>query len=385
MIKQYTEQDLLRVAKRFHNKKRKYLLVNPLQGKHMPVSPREALTMMTTLGEKVRKSHPDARLVIGFAETATAIGCVMAKTLAPDCMYVHTTREKVGGVADWIEFKEEHSHAVEQRLAADDLAAWLDRSPTVVLVDDEISTGRTILNLVADLREAYPQIRQKQIIATSILNRVAPENERQLAQEGVSCEYLLKLSEGGFTEQVAPLAVAEAAPARPAKVRLDRLGQLEADYPDPRLGTPIGVYTACCAGIADAFTEQFLQRLPEGGTVLVLGTEECMYPALALGARLEKSGRFRRVVSQSTTRSPIGVLDQPDYPIRSGTKCHSFYDAERVTYIYDLAAYDAVVIVSDAVHPVTVGVEDLIGALPRHGAVYLLQGDGRIWECAADE
>ena len=73
----YTADDVLRVARRHRNEKRSYLLVNPLQGKHMPVAPGRALTMMKALGEKVAAAHPAARLVIGFAETATAIGAVV--------------------------------------------------------------------------------------------------------------------------------------------------------------------------------------------------------------------------------------------------------------------------------------------------------------------
>ena len=35
----YTECELVRIAKRENNRKRNYLVVNPLQGKHIPVSP----------------------------------------------------------------------------------------------------------------------------------------------------------------------------------------------------------------------------------------------------------------------------------------------------------------------------------------------------------
>ena len=35
----YTEQDLIKIAKRQNNKKRNYLIVNKLQGKHIPVIP----------------------------------------------------------------------------------------------------------------------------------------------------------------------------------------------------------------------------------------------------------------------------------------------------------------------------------------------------------
>ena len=39
----YSQENMLRIAKRFHNTKRTYLLVDPLQAKHIPVSPTEAL------------------------------------------------------------------------------------------------------------------------------------------------------------------------------------------------------------------------------------------------------------------------------------------------------------------------------------------------------
>ena len=123
----YTAADTLRIAKRYNNPKRSYLLVNPLQAKHIPVSPAAALEMMGALGDQVAAKYPEARLVIGFAETATAIGAAVAARLGPDCLYVHTTREALDG--DWILFREEHSHAAEHRLCADQLADWIDRGP----------------------------------------------------------------------------------------------------------------------------------------------------------------------------------------------------------------------------------------------------------------
>ena len=98
----YQEKDILRIAKRINNSRRPYLLVNPLQAKHIPVSPSTALQMMTSLGELVAAKYGDARLVIGFAETATAIGAVVAKTISDECLYIHTTREIVTDVKDYI-------------------------------------------------------------------------------------------------------------------------------------------------------------------------------------------------------------------------------------------------------------------------------------------
>ena len=35
---EYVENDLVRIAKRENNIRRKYLVVNPLQGKHVPIT-----------------------------------------------------------------------------------------------------------------------------------------------------------------------------------------------------------------------------------------------------------------------------------------------------------------------------------------------------------
>ena len=71
----YVEQDLVRIARRENNTKRSYLVVNPLQGKHIPVSPKRALKLFADLADTIRNAYAGERLLlIGFAETATAIG-----------------------------------------------------------------------------------------------------------------------------------------------------------------------------------------------------------------------------------------------------------------------------------------------------------------------
>lgn len=112
-MSKYTAADVLLLAKRWQNAKRSYLLVNPLQAKHLPAAPDAALQMMQCLGQKVAVHYPQARLVIGFAETATALGAAVAACLAPDCVYLQTTRESMPQVKNWLNFQEEHSHAVE--------------------------------------------------------------------------------------------------------------------------------------------------------------------------------------------------------------------------------------------------------------------------------
>ena len=72
---EYTEKDLVKIAKRENNTKRNYLVVDPLQGKHIPVVPSKALDLFTALADTFREKYKDEKLLlVGFAETATAIG-----------------------------------------------------------------------------------------------------------------------------------------------------------------------------------------------------------------------------------------------------------------------------------------------------------------------
>ncbi len=354
-MKIYAVDDVLRVAKRFNNARRNYLLVNPLQGKHLPTRPTDALDMMNALGSKVAEKFSSARLVIGFAETATAIGAVVAKNLSDECFYLQTTRENFAG--RFVEFLEEHSHAPEQKLFAENFSARLNQTAEVVFVDDELSTGKTLLNIVRRLKKIFPALDEKKICAASIINRLSAENVAALAAEKISCAYLLKLEETFDAEKFSVTEAAEIFPSEknfsPLKINFSL---------DPRRGVVIGDYFAQCERLGILISETF-KREKISGEVLVLGTEEFMLPALLVGRRLEENFS---VVTHSTTRSPIGICAEKNYPIRSGFKLRSFYDAARTTYIYNLKKYSAAVIVSDAEN-FSSGLSDLVAALKVHG------------------
>ncbi|MBR1805934.1 MAG: phosphoribosyltransferase domain-containing protein [Selenomonadaceae bacterium] len=352
----YTATEVLRVAKRFKNTRRNYLLVNPLQGKHLPVRPTVALEMMNSLGQLVAEKFPSARLVVGFAETATAIGAVVAKNLADDCFYLQTTRENFAG--NFVEFLEEHSHAPEQKLFAENLSTLIDTAPEVVFVDDELSTGKTLRNIIRQLKKNFPALDGKKICAASIINRLTDENLAALADENITCVSLVKLNE---TFDASNFQVAEAQSVAPVD---KKFSSHEFKFTvDPRRGVEIGKYFAQCDA-AGNFVVDMLKRENISGDVLILGTEEFMLPAIVAGSRLEAENFS--VVTHSTTRSPIGICDAENYPIRTGFKLRSFYDENRTTFVYNLRHYDAAVIVTNAQN-FSAGLNDLISALNVHG------------------
>lgn len=372
----YTKETTLRVAKRYRNAKRAYLLVNPLQAKHMPVSPTEALTMMRTLGEGLQQEFPGARLVLGFAETATALGAAVASRLGPDCAFLTTTRE-AGEGPGWVRFLEEHSHAAEQKLWGGDLDALLQETDTVLFVDDEISTGKTLRNMVAQLTRRWPALGEKTLVAASLLNRVTPEQEEALADAGITCRCLVRLPQEDHTAQVADWTVTEAPPAVPQNLSFRQETLPGEGLLDPRKTLRIGAYDGSCQAVAEVMLSRALGPVETLGKTLVLGTEECMYPALRLGERLERLGA--EVCCHATTRSPIGLCDAPGYPIRSGWKLPSFYEEERTTYVYNLREYDTVIVLSDTKKTDLRAIQALASVLTCKHLIYT-QGEGYVWK-----
>ena len=372
----YTKESTLRVAKRYRNAKRAYLLVNPLQAKHMPVSPTEALTMMRTLGAGLRQEFPGARLVLGFAETATALGAAVASRLGPDCAFLTPPRE-AGEGPGWVRFLEEHSHAAEQKLWGGDLDALLQETDTVLFVDDEISTGKTLRNMVAQLTRRWPALGEKTLVAASLLNRVTPEQEEALADAGITCRCLVRLPQEDHTAQVADWTVTEAPPAVPQNLSFRQETLPGEGLLDPRKTLRIGAYDSSCQAVAEAMLSHTLGPVETLGKTLVLGTEECMYPALILGERLERLGA--EVCCHATTRSPIGLCDAPGYPIRSGWKLPSFYEEERTTYVYNLREYDTVIVLSDTKKTDLRAIQALASVLTCKHLIYT-QGEGYVWK-----
>lgn len=344
----YTERDLLRLARRRDTSKRAYLLVNPLQAKHVPSRPRDALEMMEALGRALAEEFPDTGLVIGFAETATAIGAVTAGFFPEDCVYLTTTREQLPEVREWVLFQEEHSHATQQKLCGDGLRERLRRTKQLIFVEDELSTGRTMGNVVRRLRESYPEMAGKPVIAASLLNRMSEENMAQLRQLGVTCRWLLRIGQEDYTPRVLRYTPLEPVDCRGAGKAAEALEScyLGCELPNPRTGVPVGQYRRSCGELVDAALEKVGSRIR--GHVLVLGTEECMYPALRLAQAIDAGGAAASVAVHATTRSPIAISLDSGYPITNGYETSSFYEKDRNTYVYNLGHYDTAIVLSDA-------------------------------------
>ena len=152
-------QDLLGFAERI-NPKRAFLFVSKVLGRHIPVSPHIMRHAFTDLAKLVPGDLPEPVLVIGMAETAVGLGAGVHQVLQqryPEAIYVTTTRHPVHGAPLLARFLEEHSHAQDQLLYGSpdaELQQQILSSKSIVLVDDEASTGKTFVNLIHSLQPA---------------------------------------------------------------------------------------------------------------------------------------------------------------------------------------------------------------------------------------
>lgn len=356
----YTEEELVAVARRENNKKRKYLVVNLLQGKHVPVSPGKALRLFDCLADLLLREYGGERLLlIGFAETATAIGAAVAEKL--EALYIQTTREQMEGV-EYFYFSEQHSHATEQKLVKDDLDQAVKTVDRIIFIEDEITTGNTIKNIMELLQKAYPD--RLEFSAASLLNGMTESYQREYREKGIGLHWLLKTCHDTCDERIAGFCG-------------------DGTYHDCDCSTPSVIpeeyHISGCQNarrLTDGKTygsacrlmgQEVLDRLHPVGKerILVIGTEEFMYPALVLAFMLEE--KVAQVRCHSTTRSPILVSNEETYPLHERYELQSLYDSHRMTFLYDLSVYDRVCIVTDAEEKAKEGLNSLINAVASCG------------------
>jgi hypothetical protein len=160
-------EDYFLMAVRKNNKKRNFLFVSQLLGKHIPILPEVLFNACAKLTEKYAKDKSlkcderniwhchEKTLIIGFAETATAMGHAVFDYFCGNCNYVHTTRNKVKDFDFAFEFEEEHCHAPEQLFFLQK-ETWIKDAKEIIIVDDEVTTGNTIKNIIEQIEQHYP-------------------------------------------------------------------------------------------------------------------------------------------------------------------------------------------------------------------------------------
>ena len=349
------------------NPKRAHLLVSNVLGKHVPQSPAVVYGAGYGLGERVREllgEEQAARaVVLGYAETATGLGHSVADGVgrAP---YLHSTRRPVESVAQAGGFEESHSHATSHLLLPEDPALLAGDGP-LILVDDEFSTGNTVLNTIRELHGRYP--RDRYVIVALVDMRSERDRERlsAFAEEMGARVDLVALASGtvrlpeGVLEKGQALVAEHEAKTDSSTAR----GSATHGAVRVELGWPGGLPDGGRHGFTPAHRVELEAALPRmagriadalgaARRVLVLGFEELMYAPLRLGTALEQVVDAD-VRYSTTTRSPVLAVDDPGYAIRSRLVFPAHDDpadgpGQRYAYNVAGAGFDAVVAVVDS-------------------------------------
>ncbi|MEV6170167.1 phosphoribosyltransferase [Streptomyces sp. NPDC051954] len=394
------------------NPKRAHLLVSNVLGKHVPQSPSVVYGAGFALGRRVREllGDDEARtaVVLGYAETATGLGHSVADGLglAP---YLHSTRRPVPGVAPAGGFEESHSHATSHLLLPENPALLAGDGP-LVLVDDEFSTGNTVLNTVRDLHARYPRRRYVVVALVDMRSAVDAGRLEDFAREiGARVDLVaaasgtVRLPAGVLEKGQALVARYEAESAAegslssagsswpvaqfPAPLRGDagaadfgtdgrttHLGARGTARPAPTgphptlkrvdLHWPPGLPDGARHGFTPAHRIRLENALPAMAATLaeslpstahrvhILGFEELMYAPLRLARELEQI-TDAEIRYSTTTRSPVLAVDDPGYAIRTrlvfpAHDTPADGPGERYAYNTAGAGFDAIVAVVDS-------------------------------------
>ncbi|ROS23018.1 phosphoribosyltransferase [Cellulomonas sp. PhB150] len=382
--------DLVGLAVR-RNPRRAHLLVSRVLGKHVPTDPRVVRGAGLLLGEVVRAAlgggdvppgrgeallsalsgsaegfgdvdprEPVPAVVLGYAETATALGQQVAEALGAPVL--HSTRRRVPGLEPVGGFEEEHSHATSHLLLPAD--PTLLRFPgTLVLVDDELTTGRTALNTIAALHAGQP--RDRYVVAALVDLRTPDDVAAMTAvAERLGTRIDVVALAAGTVElpddvgtRAADLIAALDGPAPGRVVPVGATARVPlpwpADLPESaRHGWDPADDAARSLAVAVA-TETLAAALAgDASRVLVLGTEELLDVPQRLAAALADGLPSVDVRFSSTTRSPVLAVDDEGYAIRTALSFDAHDEPEdgpgpRFAYNVAGGGFDVVVVVLD--------------------------------------
>ncbi len=369
---------LMAIGYRENNAKRNFLFISKCLGKHLIVNPE--IVNLTGLiltyeifGEKYfhwnmdklvslleypfpdmknveeyKKANEDVSsinnaIVIGFAETATAIGVPIAKAI--NAHYVNTSREPITSIKSCLDFEETHSHATSHQCFLKE-TEYLKNAETVILVDDEITTGNTMLHLIENLEKNLPSKKRKYIIVSILDWRSLEDREKfiQFSQTNnvdLSCVSLIS---GTFTinnhdiyEKQECEILTETTNIIPIEstfmYRYEQTSYGKEKYlcNTGRFGTHNFTRMEADCKSASEFIQSTLHNEKR---LLVLGHGENIYIPSRIASYLNADFR-------TTSRSPIYISKENNYPIKSkylfldrGVEYY-FYDKDFIEQYYD--------------------------------------------------
>ena len=309
---------LFDIAER-RNPKQAFLFVSKVLGRHIPVAPSVMRTVYQQLALKIPADLPQPVLFIGMAETAVGLGAGIydeALSKFANSVYLTSTRHPVEGEL-LCEFKEIHSHATDHLLyqpADPILRARMQEARSLVLIDDEATTGNTFINLLEALRTDAGLLLLEQVVTVTLTDWSGDAIKEQCSLPVTS----VSLVQGNWHWEKKADAVTLVMPnvnvtaaGSVAITGKQSWGRLGMGIPARDLGDQISASS--------------------GEKVLVLGTCEFVWEPLLLAERLEHAGA--KVKFSCTTRSPIST----GYAIQSAIAFTDNYGLGIPNFVYNVA------------------------------------------------
>ncbi|MEX4005431.1 phosphoribosyltransferase domain-containing protein [Paraburkholderia sp. EG285A] len=271
------------------NPKRAFLFVSKVLGRYIPARPSIMAASFESLVSEIPANLPGPVLVIGVAETAVGLGAGVYRAYSAtrsDSVYLTSTRHPLGTDL-FARFEEEHSHASTHliHLPVDpEVRDLMLQARSLVLVDDEASTGKTFLNLHRALIEAG--LKKIERVVTCVLTDWSAGAVSKAIGESTTAVSLLSGSYQFHEDQSAPL------PDMPG-VGAVSIGEwpLSPRNDWGRLGV---------RRVEDTLAPDI--QIRPGENVVIVGTGEFVWRPFLLAERAGADVYF-----SSTTRSPVAL------------------------------------------------------------------------------
>ncbi|NMP28973.1 adenine/guanine phosphoribosyltransferase [Rahnella sp. SAP-1] len=309
---------LFDIAER-RNPKRAFLFVSKVLGRHIPIAPSVMRSAYRQLAQQLPSDLPQPVLFIGMAETAVGLGAGVfdeALSLFNNAVYLTSTRHPIAGEL-LCEFKENHSHATDHLLyhpADPVLRARVRNARSLVLIDDEATTGNTFINMLTALRTEAGLSLVEQVVTVTLTDWSGNAIKQQCPLPVTT----VSLVQGDWHWQPRKDATLPVMPdvnitatGSIAIVGKQSWGRLGMALAARDLGKEIGASPS--------------------EKILVLGSAEFVWEPLLLAERLEQLGA--EVKFSCTTRSPISI----GYAIQSAITFSDNYGLGIPNYIYNVA------------------------------------------------
>lgn len=276
--------DLCAFAAR-ENPRRGFLVVSRVLGRHLPAAPHTMRRSVQDLARQIPADLPGPVMVVGLAETAVCLGQTIHEELRlatgrDDIYFIHSTRQRIDHPL-LCRFEEPHSHASAHLIYRPDVPA----PRSLVLVDDEVSTGTTLCNLAQALVSAWPGI-EAIVVATLTDWSVGKDWQTRMPRPSQVAALLsgrMEWVQGEVQDASAAFDMAAAS-----------LGQMASHRNFGRLGLKAQIATPPATPLPTI-----------DGALRIVGTGEFTYLPFRLAERMADAGHD--VVVQATSRSPARI------------------------------------------------------------------------------